>query len=122
MSYIIWPMLGAVIAVVVGAGPRRRAYRPNANSSIFAGAFGALVGRTLVEANLRARTGASVVALVRDHQVLANPKSNMLFAAGDLVGLIGDPEQVAAVARIADPPAEASGSASMLERAQPTPA
>jgi uncharacterized membrane protein YeaQ/YmgE (transglycosylase-associated protein family) len=44
MSYIIWPMIGAVIAVVVGAGPRRRAYRPNANASVFAGAFGALVG------------------------------------------------------------------------------
>jgi len=47
MSYIIWPMIGAVIAAVVGAGPRRRAYRPNANSAIFAGAFGALVGGSI---------------------------------------------------------------------------
>jgi uncharacterized membrane protein YeaQ/YmgE (transglycosylase-associated protein family) len=44
MSYIIWPMIGAVVAVLIGAGPRRRAYRPNANAAIFAGAFGALAG------------------------------------------------------------------------------
>ena len=44
MSYIIWPMIGAVVAVIFGVGPRRRAYRPNANASVFAGAFGALVG------------------------------------------------------------------------------
>ena len=49
MSYIIWPMIGAVVAVVVGAGPRRRAYRPNANSSILAGAFGALVGGVIAD-------------------------------------------------------------------------
>lgn len=57
-----------------------------------------LVGQTLVEADLRAQTGASVIALVRQRQVIANPKSNMTFAAGDLVGLIGDAEQVAAAA------------------------
>ena len=49
MSYIIWPMIGAVVAVLVGAGPRRRAYRPNANSAIFAGAFGALVGGVIMD-------------------------------------------------------------------------
>jgi CPA2 family monovalent cation:H+ antiporter-2 len=79
-----------------------------------------LIGRTLVEANLRARTGASVVALVRDREVLANPKSNMVFQAGDLVGLIGDAEQVASVARIIAPPSEAIVGPSRLESAQPT--
>ena len=49
MSYLIWPMIGAVIAVLAGAGPRRRAYRPNANSAILAGAFGALVGGTIAD-------------------------------------------------------------------------
>jgi uncharacterized membrane protein YeaQ/YmgE (transglycosylase-associated protein family) len=49
MSYLIWPMIGALIAVVFGAGPRRRAYRPNANSSILAGAFGALVGGAIAD-------------------------------------------------------------------------
>lgn len=55
-----------------------------------------LVGRSLADVNLRACTGASVVAILRDRQVLANPKSLTLFAAGDRVGLIGDPEQVQA--------------------------
>jgi hypothetical protein len=44
MAYIIWLMIGVLIAVVVGAGPRRRPFRPNANASLLAGAFGALVG------------------------------------------------------------------------------
>ncbi len=55
-----------------------------------------LAGSNLAEANLRARTGASVIALMRNQQLLANPKSNTMFQAGDLVGLIGDSEDVAA--------------------------
>ena len=57
MIYIIWPMIGVVIAVVVGAGPRRRAYRPNANAAIFAGAFGALVGGAITDGIPHAQTG-----------------------------------------------------------------
>lgn len=64
-----------------------------------------LAGRSLAEANLRARTGASVIALIRDQQMLANPKSSTVFAPGDLVGLIGEGEDVAAAERlIADEP------------------
>jgi uncharacterized membrane protein YeaQ/YmgE (transglycosylase-associated protein family) len=44
MNYLVWAAIGAVIAIVIGAGPRRRAFRPNANAAIFAGAFGALIG------------------------------------------------------------------------------
>lgn len=57
-----------------------------------------LVGQTLAEANLRARTGASIVVILRDRQALANPKSQTVFAAGDRIGLIGDHEQVRAAA------------------------
>jgi CPA2 family monovalent cation:H+ antiporter-2 len=53
-----------------------------------------LVGRSLAESNVRAKTGASVIALVRSGQVQANPKSGTVFGAGDLVGLIGEPEQI----------------------------
>lgn len=55
-----------------------------------------LVGQTLASANLRARTGASIVAILRGHQLLANPKSMTVFEAGDRIGLIGDHEQIAA--------------------------
>lgn len=55
------------------------------------------VGRTLAEANLRAQTGASVVAILREGQLMANPKSMTVFQAGDRIGLIGDKEEIAVV-------------------------
>jgi len=62
-----------------------------------------LIGRTLAEANLRAQTGASVITLVRNRKVVPNPTPNLIFAAGDLVGLIGDAQQVAAAAHTINP-------------------
>lgn len=56
-----------------------------------------IVGQTLETANLRARTGASVVAIIREGQVLANPKSQTVFEAGDRVGFIGDYQQIQAI-------------------------
>ena len=47
-----------------------------------------LVGKSLAEANLRAQTGASVVALVRNQQLIANPKSMTVFETGDRIGVI----------------------------------
>jgi CPA2 family monovalent cation:H+ antiporter-2 len=55
-----------------------------------------LVGQTLQEANIRSHSGASVVALIRDDQLIANPKSMQVFEAGDQVGLIGEIEQIEA--------------------------
>ena len=59
-----------------------------------------LVGQTLAEADLRARTGASVVAILRDGQVSANPKSHTAFEAEDRLGVIGSPEQVRAFEQV----------------------
>jgi CPA2 family monovalent cation:H+ antiporter-2 len=67
-----------------------------------------LVGQTLASANLRARSGASVIAIVREHQMFANPKSSFAFAPGDLVGLIGDARQVHDAATLIDPAANAA--------------
>lgn len=53
-----------------------------------------LVGKTLEEANLRALTGASVIAIVRGEDVIANPKSKTVFEEGDRVGFIGEAEQI----------------------------
>jgi monovalent cation:H+ antiporter-2, CPA2 family len=55
-----------------------------------------ITGKTLLESNVRARTGASVVALLREQQLIANPKSSTEFYAGDRLGLIGEQEQIAA--------------------------
>jgi len=59
-----------------------------------------IVGQTLAEANIRARTGTSVIALIRNQQLIANPKSSTVFQAGDLLGLIGDREQIAAAEQL----------------------
>jgi CPA2 family monovalent cation:H+ antiporter-2 len=56
-----------------------------------------LIGRTLADANLRSRTGASVVAILRDRQLMANPKSMTVFQADDRMGLIGDKEEIEAL-------------------------
>jgi CPA2 family monovalent cation:H+ antiporter-2 len=55
-----------------------------------------LAGRALGEASLRTQSGVSVVALIRDRQVLANPTPRMVFEPGDNVALIGEPEQIEA--------------------------
>ena len=62
-----------------------------------------LLGQTLAEANVRSRVGASVVAIVRDRHVMANPKSNIRFEVDDLLGLIGDPHELEAAALLIAP-------------------
>jgi monovalent cation:H+ antiporter-2, CPA2 family len=59
-----------------------------------------LVGQTLAQANLRARTGASVVAILREGQLMANPKSMTVFQAGDRIGLIGNQEEIDAAEQL----------------------
>lgn len=62
-----------------------------------------LEGQTIVEANLRARVGVSIIALVRDEQVLPNPKSDTRLLEGDMVGLIGSPHELAEAAHLLSP-------------------
>lgn len=59
-----------------------------------------LVGRTLAEADLRGKTGASVVVILRGGRVIPNPKSHTVFEAGDSIGLIGDEDQIKAAERL----------------------
>jgi monovalent cation:H+ antiporter-2, CPA2 family len=59
-----------------------------------------LTSQTLADVNLRARTGASVVAILRAGELMANPKSMTVFQAGDRVGMIGDREEIEAVERL----------------------
>ncbi len=55
-----------------------------------------LVGQTLAQANIRAKTGASVVAILREGHLIANPKSMTVFQVGDRLGLIGEKEEIEA--------------------------
>lgn len=63
-----------------------------------------LVGKSLAEANLRSKTGASVVALIRNNQLFANPKSMTVFMAGDRIGVIGEKEQIEALQSLVGQP------------------
>jgi TrkA domain protein len=58
------------------------------------------VGRTLGDTAARTRTGASIVAVVRDRQVYASPRPDFRFATGDVVVVVGTAEGTAAVAAI----------------------
>ena len=59
-----------------------------------------LLDKTLHDVNLRTLTGASVVAIMRNRQLIANPKSSTVFQAEDRLGFIGDKEQIEAVQQL----------------------
>ncbi len=55
-----------------------------------------LAGQTLRAANIRQQMGVSVVGVMRQGQLTSNPDADMVLAAGDLVAVMGSPEQLAA--------------------------
>ncbi|WP_433501255.1 cation:proton antiporter regulatory subunit [Sphaerimonospora sp. CA-214678] len=57
-------------------------------------------GRALGAGRVRTRTGASIVAVVRQGQVIASPRPDFVFASGDVVVVVGTGEGTAAVADI----------------------
>ncbi len=57
-------------------------------------------GRALGDTRARTRTGASIVAVVRDGHVVASPRPDFVFRAGDIVLVIGTGEGTAAVAEL----------------------
>lgn len=54
-------------------------------------------GRPLGDTQARTRTGASIVAVVRDGDVVASPRPDFVFRAGDVVVAVGTAEGTAAV-------------------------
>jgi CPA2 family monovalent cation:H+ antiporter-2 len=59
--------------------------------------------KTLIEANIRAQTGVSVIAILRNQQLIANPKSATVLQAGDIIGLIGETAQIGEARRLLSP-------------------
>jgi K+:H+ antiporter subunit KhtT len=57
-------------------------------------------GRMLADTRARTRTGASIVAVVRRGQVMASPRPDFWFSAGDIVVVVGTAEGTEAVAMI----------------------
>lgn len=57
-------------------------------------------GRTLGDTRARTRTGASIVAVVRQGEVCASPRPDFQFMAGDVVVVVGTADGTDAVAAI----------------------
>ncbi len=60
------------------------------------------VDRPLGDTKARTRTGASIVAIVRDEEVLASPKPDQVLHARDVLVVIGTEQGISGVRRIVD--------------------
>jgi CPA2 family monovalent cation:H+ antiporter-2 len=66
------------------------------------------VGRTLGELDLRRRTGAAVIAVVREAEPLANPGADLRLEVGDTLVLVGGHAEIEAALALLEPAAGAS--------------
>lgn len=55
-------------------------------------------GRTVLETALRERTGASIIALLRNKRAIPNPQPQEVIQPGDTMMVVGDREQVSRAA------------------------
>lgn len=55
------------------------------------------VGETIKSLDVRAKTGASIVAAFRGADTFRNPGANWMFEAGDEISVIGTPDQIEAL-------------------------
>ncbi len=53
-----------------------------------------IIGKTLVESQLRQQFGITLVALKRDLKVIDHPKPSLVFCEGDVAYVLGSPEQI----------------------------
>ena len=58
------------------------------------GAESPLAGKSLLEAAVRERTGASVIAILRGGKAIPNPQPDERIKSGDTLMVVGDREQV----------------------------
>jgi monovalent cation:H+ antiporter-2, CPA2 family len=61
----------------------------------------AMVGRCIADLALRSRTGATVVGIMRDGQMIPNPEPTEPIAACDLLAIAGNPDQRRALEALA---------------------
>lgn len=61
---------------------------------------GKYAGKSLAETQARSRTGASIVAVIRDHDVIVSPRPDFVFHTGDVVVIVGTAAGTSAVASI----------------------
>lgn len=67
------------------------------------------VGHTLKDLDLRARTGATIIAVVRDGDPATNPAADFRVEGGDVLVLVGAHEQLAKATALLQPAASNAG-------------
>ena len=60
-----------------------------------------MLDKTIGELEIRSETGASVVAIIRGDDLLANPGPEIVLQAGDLMSILGTPDQRSAFKELA---------------------
>ena len=65
----------------------------------------ALIGQTPAQAAIRRKTGASIVALIRGEETIGNPSPDTIIQSGDILAVLGTPDQRSAFRQIAIPDA-----------------
>jgi CPA2 family monovalent cation:H+ antiporter-2 len=68
-----------------------------------------LAGQSLRELDIRRAMGVSVVGVLRDGNLNANPPGSYRFAAGDAAAVIGDNERIATFQKLAQPGGDDAG-------------
>jgi CPA2 family monovalent cation:H+ antiporter-2 len=63
------------------------------------------IGSSLGDTDLRGRTGATLIALVRKGKAVTNPSDSLVVEQGDILVVLGDHAQLASVRRLLEPPA-----------------
>ena len=59
-----------------------------------------IAGRSLADADLRRRTGATLVALTRDSETAVHPSPDDVLQTGDILTILGNAEQIAAACEL----------------------
>ncbi|WP_432822356.1 cation:proton antiporter domain-containing protein [Trichloromonas sp.] len=61
-----------------------------------------LIGQTIKDMEIRRRTGASIVGVLRQGQMQTNPSPGFCFSDNDLIGVMGEPNQLTAFQDLAE--------------------
>jgi len=80
----------------------RRASREIATEWIRLPESDTVTGKTIGDLRIRSSTGVSIVAVVRGEEVIPNPGSEVALRAGDLLGVLGTPDQRRAFRALTD--------------------
>jgi monovalent cation:H+ antiporter-2, CPA2 family len=89
-----YAMLRSTSLPLVELNRLSEAFPKVASEAILVGKEFISVGKTLKELDLRHQTGATVTAVVRDGDLEINPGPELMVEAGDILVLIGKPDQI----------------------------